>query len=245
MKKRLNAGKGRRRYAKKTAALSVMAAIISFMGIAKDVKPDAARKKGTRAAYEKLYRVKIAAVIDGDTVDVNFLIDTPPDCTSEKQRVRLIGVDTPEYYKEEKQPYAEEAKGYTNRHWGENMVLRLDPATSYKDKYGRLLAYLYTTEGFMLNYELIRAGYGKYYDKFEFNKANMMSFKMAQEYAQKNKLGLWGLKTKKLISIIPYRKSTPAAAHAVHRKAGAGYAVKNTVFPLSRTEKTDAWDWDR
>ena len=119
--------------------------------------------------------------------------------------MRLIGVDTPEYYKEEKQPYAEEAKDYTDRYWKKEMVLRLDPDTSYKDKYGRLLAYLYTKEGLMLNYELIRAGYGRYYDKFKFSSANMDSFKRAEEYARKNRLGLWGITKTKKTSFLPLR----------------------------------------
>ena len=45
----------------------------------------------------------------------------------------------------------------------------------------------------MLNYELVRNGFGRYYSKFKFNKQNMDSFSQAEDYARKYRLGLWGL----------------------------------------------------
>ena len=153
----------------------------------------AAGKKPPRAVYERLYEVRVTKVVDGDTVDVEFLGETPPECDKACQRIRLIGVDTPEYYKKVRQPYADEAKEYTGLCLGTNMLLKLDRDTSYKDRYGRLLAYLYAEDGSMLNYELVRNGYGRYYGKFKFNKQNMASFSQAEDYARERRLGLWGL----------------------------------------------------
>ena len=45
----------------------------------------------------------------------------------------------------------------------------------------------------MLNCELVRNGYGRYYGKFKFNKQNMASFSQAEDYARERRLGLWGL----------------------------------------------------
>ena len=56
-----------------------------------------------------------------------------------------------------------------------------------------LLAYLYAEDGSMLNYELVRNGYGRYYGKFKFDKQNMVSFSQAEAYARERRLGLWGL----------------------------------------------------
>lgn len=153
----------------------------------------AAGKKPPRAVYEKQYEVQVIKVVDGDTVDVAFLGETPPECDRSCQRIRLIGVDTPEYYKKVRQPYADEAKAYTGRCLGTNMLLQLDRDMSYKDRYGRLLAYLYAEDGSMLNYELVRNGFGRYYSKFKFNKQNMDSFSQAEDYARECRLGLWGL----------------------------------------------------
>lgn len=150
-------------------------------------------KKPPRDVYEQKYEVQVVKVVDGDTLDVQFLGNVPPECDRQNQRVRLIGVDTPEYYKKVRQPYADEAKEYTGRCLGTNMLLQLDSATSYKDRYGRLLAYLYAEDGSMLNYDLIQNGYGRYYGKFKFNKQNMASFSEAEEYAKEHRLGLWGL----------------------------------------------------
>ncbi len=160
--------------------------------------PVSAYRKGWSSTCSRQYVVKIVKVIDGDTVDVNFLGETPPDCRKSGQRVRLIGVDTPEYYKEEKQPYAEEAKEYTNGFWQRTMKLTLDPDTSYKDKYGRLLCYLTSREGGMLNYDLIRKGYGRYYGNFDFNRKNMNAFWKAEKLAKKERAGLWGLEKEKI-----------------------------------------------
>lgn len=153
----------------------------------------AAGKKPSRAVYAKQYEVRVIKVVDGDTVDVAFLGETPPECDSSCQRIRLIGVDTPEYYKKVRQPYADEAKAYTGSCLGTDMLLQLDWDTSYKDRYGRLLAYLYAEDGSMLNYELVRNGFGCYYGKFKFNRQNMASFCQAEEYAREHRLGLWGL----------------------------------------------------
>ena len=153
----------------------------------------AAGRKPSRAVYAKQYEVRVIKVVDGDTVDVAFLGETPPECDSSCQRIRLIGVDTPEYYKKVRQPYADEAKAYTGSCLGTDMLLQLDWNTSYKDRYGRLLAYLYAEDGSMLNYELVRNGYGRYYGKFKFNRQNMASFSQAEEYAREHRLGLWGL----------------------------------------------------
>ena len=151
------------------------------------------QKAVIQAAYKKTYDIKVTKIVDGDTVDVDFLGEVPPECEKTKQRIRLIGVDTPEYYKKVKQPYAEEAKEYTGGYLSRNMTLKLDPDTSYKDKYGRLLAYLYDKDGSMLNYDLIRLGYGRYYGKFRFNEPKMTAFEKAEKYAKKHRLGLWKL----------------------------------------------------
>lgn len=178
-----------RKYTWKTAFLFLCLAVLLSGGQV----VMATGKKPPRAVYGKLYEVRVTKVVDGDTVDVEFLGETPPDCDKSCQRIRLIGVDTPEYYKKVRQPYADEAKEYTGRCLGTTMRLQLDWYTSYKDRYGRLLAYLYAEDGSMLNYELVRNGYGRYYGKFKFDKQNMASFSQAEDYARGLRLGLWGL----------------------------------------------------
>ncbi len=86
----------------------------------------------------------VTRVIDGDTI----VIDTG-------QRVRYIGVDTPEVYPEE-EAYGMEA-WQANRQLVEGKKVRLEPDVSETDKYGRLLRYVYADD-ILVNAELVRLG---------------------------------------------------------------------------------------
>lgn len=124
------------------------------------------------------YMVK--AVIDGDTIEL-----------SSGEKVRYIGVDTPEFQSSHNktEKFAEEAY-QANRKMVENRKVKLEYDVQQRDQYGRLLAYVYTNDGIMVNEWLIANGYAKtvvfppnvrYVDRF---------FQLEQE-AQKQKIGLW------------------------------------------------------
>ena len=86
----------------------------------------------------------VTRVIDGDTI----VIDTG-------QRVRYIGIDTPEVYPEQ-EAYGMEA-WQANRELVEGRKVRLERDVSETDKYGRLLRYVYV-EDTLVNAELVRRG---------------------------------------------------------------------------------------
>jgi len=137
------------------------------------------------------YNAVITAVVDGDTIDVVFEGKTPDGC-GQKERVRLIGVNTPELTKIPPEYYAEEARKFTDKWWQTNIRVRFDEVSSRRDVYTRLLAYVYLDDGRLLNELLIREGYGRYYDNFAFEKERMEAFALAEEEARKAKKGLWG-----------------------------------------------------
>jgi micrococcal nuclease len=87
--------------------------------------------------------VRVTMVIDGDTVII-----------STGQRVRYIGMDTPEMFPEE--AFAREATR-VNRELVQGKVIRLEKDVSETDKYGRLLRYVWV-DGTMVNIELTRRG---------------------------------------------------------------------------------------
>lgn len=122
-------------------------------------------------------------VIDGDTIIV--IID------GKKEKVRLIGVDTPEtdspYTKEE--PFGREASAFTKR-ITEGKTVRLEYGRQRRGKYGRILAYVYLEDGTFLNAELIKQGYGTLFRKFPFKYRD--EFKQYELEARENKKGLWG-----------------------------------------------------
>ena len=86
----------------------------------------------------------VTRVIDGDTIT----IDTG-------QRVRYIGIDTPEVYPKS-EAYGMEA-WQANRRLVEGKEVRLELDVSETDKYGRLLRYVYVGDIFV-NAELVRQG---------------------------------------------------------------------------------------
>ena len=94
--------------------------------------------------------LRCTRVIDGDTIILN-----------NGERVRLIGVDTPET-KHPRKPveyYGKEASAFTKK-MIEGKEVRLEYDWQRKDKYGRTLAYVYLKNGTFLNAEIVKQGYG-------------------------------------------------------------------------------------
>lgn len=92
--------------------------------------------------------VLVVSVVDGDTFDISPAIRG-------MDRVRMIGVDTPEVYGGT-EPCGPEASEYTTRHL-EGRRVTLGVGEDPKDPYGRLLAWVWL-DGQMFNKMLVSAG---------------------------------------------------------------------------------------
>jgi len=104
---------------------------------------------------------KVTRVIDGDT----FI-------TNRGDRVRLIGVDAPEL------PTLEgiESKMYLHNLIDNKVViLKRDGISKNKDKYGRLLRYVYLDKK-DVNLHMIKSGYAEPYLYFNFEKLNQYKY---------------------------------------------------------------------
>ena len=127
---------------------------------------------------------KVVRVVDGDTIVV-----------SPNEKVRLIGVDTPETVHPKKLVacFGKEAKQFTrDAVEGKTIRLVMDKVNSkrqHKDKYLRTLAYAYLDDGTMLNRELIRQGYAHAYTRFQFR--YLIEFRELERQAQTQSVGLW------------------------------------------------------
>jgi micrococcal nuclease len=98
---------------------------------------------------------RVVKVVDGDTIHV--LIG------SGREKVRYIGVDTPET-KDPRRPvqcFGEQASQFNARLVGGERV-RLQRDVEERDRYGRLLAYVHRLrDGLFVNAELARLGYAQ------------------------------------------------------------------------------------
>ena len=127
---------------------------------------------------------KVVSVTDGDTFEINY--------NGAKTKVRLIGVDTPESVhpnSKKNNEYGEEASKYT-KSLLEGKTVKIEFDVSPKDKYGRLLAYVYLESGEMLNEKLLKEGYAQV-ATYPPNVKYVEKFKEIQKEARKNKVGFW------------------------------------------------------
>ena len=101
-------------------------------------------------------QANVTRLVDGDTMWVR--IPCPPPGPSAEEKVRLMGLDTPEVG----QPGADDATRFVRRSIGANPVyLAFD--FRRRDRFDRLLAYVYLADGTLLNARLIECGYAMPY----------------------------------------------------------------------------------
>ena len=123
--------------------------------------------------------------VDGDTISVNM--------NGKSEKIRFIGVDTPETHKPNTpvQCYGPAAAAFTKNTIGKQKVrLEADSLSTNRDKYGRLLRYIYLSDGTNVNAKIISTGNGFYYPYFPFEKKQ--EFAKLQNQAKSGNKGLWG-----------------------------------------------------
>ena len=181
-----------RNYLKKNKKeYAIFQLVVALVGVASYVwykqAPVAMPQPSERSAYV------VSRVVDGDTIKLTSV-----------ERVRLIGVDTPEVHESDKlvrdarrigkdgdvvKRLGEKSSQFTRKMVdNKKVILKFDIKKT--DRYGRLLAYVYLEDGTFINAEIIRQGYGqvmtippnvKYSDLF----LNL------ERQARQNKKGLW------------------------------------------------------
>ena len=127
----------------------------------------------------------VANFIDGDTLEVNM--------SGTIERIRFIGLDTPEknHPKKPVQCFAKAASQHLEELIGDQPVrLEADPTNQNRDRYDRLLRYVYLQDGTLLNAKQIEDGYGFAYTAFPFEK--MDEFRTLEDEARQAGRGLWG-----------------------------------------------------
>ena len=138
---------------------------------------------GGPAASSTTMRARVLRVVDGDTIKVRLE-------GGRTERVRYIGVDTPESVKPGTpvQCFAKKASHFnTSLVTGREVTLRLD--AEERDRYGRLLAYVYADDTFV-NRALVARGYARTLT-IPPNVAHADEFARLARHAREAGLGLW------------------------------------------------------
>jgi len=159
---------------------AILAIIISLSGVG--VANKEALGQYLDSSQPGLYQV--VNVDDGDTITVIY--------SGKEERVRFIGIDTPETHHPKKpvQCFGLAAKDFTSKLIGQNKVrLEADPEDDNRDIYGRLLRYVYLPDGTHVNAEIVRQGYGFAYTHFPFTKLEEM--RALEREARAERRGLW------------------------------------------------------
>lgn len=137
-----------------------------------------------QAAQNQPGLYKVSEFIDGDTIKVRM--------NGADETVRMIGVDTPETHDPRKsvQCFGVAAANFTKQLIGLMPVrLEADPTNTNRDRYNRLLRYVYLPDGTLVNAEIIRQGYGFAYTGFPFEKID--KFRGYEKEAREQNKGLW------------------------------------------------------
>jgi len=175
-------------------AVAVLAAFFMANGCKQQSSKFGIQAEMPLSASRGYSNVLVTRAVDGDTLVLE-----------NGERVRLIGIDTPEVH-ESKKLYRDSKRSSTDvktikklgrRAWDftrrltENKRVNLEFDIEKRDRYNRLLAYVYLKDGTFVNAEIVRQGYAslltippnvKYADLFR---------KLYEEARSKN-LGLWG-----------------------------------------------------
>ncbi|WP_028550337.1 thermonuclease family protein [Paenibacillus sp. UNC451MF] len=161
---------------KKFGIIAAVMLLLCLSALLTGCKEKAASSKAGRES------VTIERVVDGDTFEIKK--------DGKKEKVRLIGVDTPETKKANTPVmfYGKEASDYTQKRL-ENKTVELEWDVEKRDQYDRYLAYVWIGDE-LYNRTLVQEGYARM-ATFPPNVKYVDQFKKDQEAARKQQKGLW------------------------------------------------------
>ncbi|MEI8096780.1 MAG: thermonuclease family protein [Candidatus Moraniibacteriota bacterium] len=126
----------------------------------------------------------VKKVVDGDTIELD-----------NGEKVRYVGVNTPESVdpRRKVECFGKEASAY-NKDLVEGKKVRLEKDISDRDKYGRLLRFVYLEDGTFVNELLVREGYA-FVSTYPPDVSKQDIFRRAESDARNAQLGLWNKET--------------------------------------------------
>jgi endonuclease YncB( thermonuclease family) len=122
--------------------------------------------------YSQTYNGTIIRVIDGES----YVFQTQEGSFI----VRMFGIDAPE----RDQPFAKESADFLKQYLNQDAILKVNGTYRYARRLGILFV-----EGQDINLLSIKGGYSWHFKRY----SSDQDYASAEEYAKKNKLGLWKL----------------------------------------------------
>jgi micrococcal nuclease len=160
--------------------------LLCIVVLATACRPGSAPVTASSAAPASLdANATLVHIVDGDTIDVMV--------GDQRERVRLIGIDTPETKKPNTpvQCFGPEATKFTTSLLPIDTPLHLERDVVARDDYGRLLAYVYLVgDGTFVNLKIVRQGYARPLT-IPPNVAHAGEFVEAARTAEAGNIGLW------------------------------------------------------
>ncbi len=134
---------------------------------------------------QNMVQAYVTRVVDGDTIIVTL-------DSGIEERVRLLLIDTPETVHPTKpvEPFGPEASDFTKEVLS-NKTVHLEFDLGQRDKYGRLLAYVWI-EGKMLNEMLLENGLARVV-VFQSNVKYVEDFRRLEQAAKEKGIGIWSI----------------------------------------------------
>ncbi len=140
--------------------------------------------KYQETAMDKKKMFKVSEIVDGDTIKVNI--------RGKIESVRLLAIDTPET-KDPRKPVQcfgnEATKKMSSFVAGKFVRVVDDRSQGNRDKYSRLLRYIYLQDGTFVNAEMVKQGYAFSYKKYPTK--FLEQFNKYEREAREKSLGLW------------------------------------------------------
>lgn len=154
----------------------------------------------TQAPERRPESAAVRYVVDGDTIDIAGV-----------GRVRLLGVDAPEFGRglDTPEPFAAEARDFLSGALAGRWVrLEYEPSTS-RDRYRRRLAYVFLGDGTFVNALMVRAGLARVSARRQL--VRLSELRRAEADAKMSRRGMWGV-----------RPSLPSERYVVPKKRPPG-----------------------
>ncbi len=151
----------------------------SFVIKAFDINNQEDKKYTLTATRKKLITCEVLAITDGDTIKILY--------KENEEKVRLIGINTPETNECFNQEATNKMKSLVE---DKNVRIEFDKTQRERDKYNRLLLYIWEGDNF-INDIMIREGYAHEYT-YNLPYKYQDQFKKAENEARENENGLWG-----------------------------------------------------